>query len=66
MPLPNDVSRCLGEKKITDEMNGICLHRKSCASYVQRNTGGERTPITTMICRPHGMDMYIRQEGKDD
>lgn len=64
MRLPNDVSRCLGEKKITDEMNGICLHRKSCARYIQRNTGGELTPYHIFLCQ-NGMDAYIRQDVKD-
>jgi hypothetical protein len=71
MRLPNDVSRCMGELagdergRTKDVKDIFCPRRDTCARYVQRNTGGERTPYTSMICHD-GLDAYIRQEGKDD
>jgi hypothetical protein len=65
MRLPNDVGRCLGLSVVGSKIGTIvCDRRKTCARYLQRNTGGERTPYTTMMCHD-GVDAYIRQEGKD-
>lgn len=63
MSLPNDVSRCMGEKYLTDKMMGVCLHRKSCARYVQRNTLSDATPTLPFLCQGQ-MDAYIKQEVK--
>ena len=66
MRLPNDYSRCLGLSVVGGKTGTIvCQIRHTCARYLQRDTGGERTPYTTMICHD-GVDAYIRQEGKDD
>lgn len=54
MTLPNDVARCLGEQK------GIhtCTRRETCVRYVERNTGGERTPFNSCLCP--GLDDYYQ------
>jgi hypothetical protein len=66
MRLPNDVSRCLGLSVVGGKTGTIvCQIRHTCARYLQRNTGGERTPYTTMMCHD-GVDAYIRQEGEDE
>ena len=63
MRLLNDDSRCLGS---TEESGiyRICDRRQTCARYVQRNTGGERTPITNMICRDE-VDLFIEERSND-
>jgi hypothetical protein len=63
MRLLNDDSRCLGS---TEESGiyRICDRRQTCARYVQRNTGGERTPITNMICRGE-VDLFIEERSND-
>lgn len=63
MLLPNDVVRCHGEYVAKYETEPrICMLRETCARFVQRNTGGERTP-SSLICQ-YGVDAYIWQEGK--
>jgi hypothetical protein len=62
MPLPNDVSRCEGEYLT------ICPRRENCRRYLDRGTGGERTPHHPHLCdgRP-GYLFYIPvNEVKDD
>ena len=41
MTLPNDYTRCSG-------LN--CALRETCARYVLRGTGGDRTPHTDRAC----------------
>jgi hypothetical protein len=65
MRLPNDVGRCLGLSVVGGKTGTIvCQIRHTCARYLQRDTGGERTPKQNMICH-HEVDAYIRQENKD-
>jgi hypothetical protein len=66
MRLPNDYSRCLGLSVVGSKIGTIvCERRATCARYVQRNTGGERTPTMAMICH-HEVDAYIREEKDND
>ena len=51
MTLPNDTSRCRGVWK-----HGLCSRREECARYIERNTGGERTPQSVCMCP--GLDEY--------
>jgi|LakMenEpi03Aug12_release.lakeMendotaPanAssembly.Ray.scaffolds.fasta_scaffold111648_7 hypothetical protein len=64
MRLLNDQSRCLGSLEESG-IYRICDRRQTCARYVQRNAGGERTPITNMICRD-GIDLYIQEENNGE
>lgn len=47
--LANDVSRCLGI--YTSELGDTrCERRETCARYVERHSGGERTPFNQWCC----------------
>ncbi len=63
MRLLNDVSRCLGSLQESG-IYRICDRRQTCARYVQRNAGGERTPITNMICWGE-VDLFIEERSND-
>lgn len=59
MPLPHDVQRCTGYmqgKKIW------CKERQTCARYLERDTGGMRTPYGFMAAF---CDMKIDAKGDD-
>lgn len=64
MPILNDMARCDGEKvvgRFVDERTqAICEKRETCARYVERNTGGPRTPHHHYLCDEG--DMYIPAE----
>ncbi len=65
MRLLNDVSRCLGLSVVGGKTGTIvCDRSKTRARYLQRDTGGEQTPYTTMICHD-GVDAYIKQGAVD-
>ena len=51
MTLPNDVTRCRGVWK-----HGLCSKREDCARYIERDTGGDRTPFALCMCP--GLDGY--------
>lgn len=56
MTLLNDVTRCQGRD---------CGLRETCARYVLRSTGGERTPQTERVCGLNGsriVDGFIEIE----
>jgi hypothetical protein len=54
MPLPNDYSRCEGEHLT------ICIRREKCQRYLDRGTGGERTPHHKQLCAGWpGYQFYI-------
>lgn len=50
MNLPNDVSRCNGAT-VNNAMQDVeCGLRDRCERYLQKDTGGERTPISGWLC----------------
>ena len=50
--LPNDVCRC---------HDATCTKRQRCERYLQRNTGGERTPQQATM-RVSGECVYFKAE----
>ena len=50
MALLNDVARCQGDTHLPTTGRWICDRRETCARYVERNTGGERTPNFAYLC----------------
>ena len=59
MKLPNDICRCFGKH---------CGEKETCERWIQRETGGERTPYTlTMIQEGQGECGYkIEVIGDED
>jgi hypothetical protein len=49
MTLANDICRCLGLLPAPDGVQR-CTKRDECARYVQRHTGGDRTPMAQWMC----------------
>jgi hypothetical protein len=61
MPLPNDYSRCEGERL------KICPRREMCQRYQDRGTGATRTPYHPHLCESEAYQFYIPViEVKDD
>lgn len=56
--------RCDGFK-LGKQYLHICPRRETCARYVERHTGGERTPNFAYLCLD-GSDMFIPVEKKND
>ena len=65
MPLPNDIGRCQGSKDLRHNVIAICDRRETCARYVERHTGSERTPNFAYLCI-EGDDSYIPAEEPND
>lgn len=69
MPLLNDVARCQGEKiigRFVDEPIAVkCNKRETCARYVERHTGSERTPNYAYLClEDYGDYIQVKKDGK--
>lgn len=70
MPL-NDIARCAGEPppELMVLVGGYrthkCPRRETCARYVERHTGGERTPKCAYLCSEDD-ESYIPVEQNRD
>lgn len=62
--LLNDVCRCEGDMHLPTTGRWLCEKRESCARYVERNTGGERTPHGQYLCDDG--DMFIPVENQHE
>ena len=64
--LANDVCRCDGSKETIDQKVVVhCARRRECARYVERHTGGERTPHHHYLCDALG-ETFIPVGRNDD
>lgn len=57
MNLPSDTQRCTGHS-----INGtLCSRRNQCLRYLQKNNGGQNTPIAPAPENPNECEIYKRR-----
>lgn len=59
--LLNDMARCMGSKDLRHNVIALCDRRETCARYLERGSGGPRTPHHPYLCDDEG-DMFIPVE----
>ncbi len=63
MILLDDVGRCLGQDHLNPSR--ICPHRAQCERYLNRATGGPRTPHYSHLCANQNYDDRIIGDAND-